>query len=81
MQTSVKSILWITSILMMISCQPTRIEKKNNNQKPEEDFDWLLGNWERLHEEKGKETFENWNKISPSAVSYTHLTLPTTPYV
>ena len=25
-------------------------------------FDWLLGKWERLGEEEGKATFENWEK-------------------
>lgn len=29
-----------------------------------ENFDWLLGKWKRLNEEVGKETFENWKKIS-----------------
>lgn len=27
-------------------------------------FDWLLGNWKRVNEEDGKETFENWEKIN-----------------
>ncbi|WP_206531799.1 MULTISPECIES: DUF6265 family protein [Sphingobacterium] len=27
-------------------------------------LDWLNGNWKRVNEEKGKETFENWEKIS-----------------
>lgn len=35
----------------------TKIEKPEN-------FDWLLGKWKRLNEEEGKQTFENWKKIS-----------------
>ena len=27
-------------------------------------FNWLLGDWKRLNEEDGKETFENWEKVS-----------------
>ena len=33
------------------------------------DFDWLLGNWIRLGEEEGKETFEYWKAISISEYS------------
>ncbi|AZA93795.1 hypothetical protein EG343_04475 [Chryseobacterium nakagawai] len=29
-------------------------------------FDWLTGKWKRSNEKAGKETFENWNKISPT---------------
>jgi hypothetical protein len=38
------------------------IEKTKN-------FDRLLGKWERLNEEEGKETFENWNKIKEKEYS------------
>ncbi|MEH6705517.1 DUF6265 family protein [Galbibacter orientalis] len=27
-------------------------------------FDWLLGNWERVNEEEGKVTYEFWKKIT-----------------
>ncbi|OEI82125.1 hypothetical protein BKP44_12745 [Formosa algae] len=30
------------------------------------DFDWLLGEWKRLNEEDGKDTFEHWKKIDVS---------------
>ncbi|PIB35790.1 hypothetical protein BFP72_10485 [Reichenbachiella sp. 5M10] len=29
-----------------------------------EHFDWLLGQWQRLNEEEGKETYEYWHKVS-----------------
>jgi len=32
-------------------------------------FDWLNGNWKRLNEEAGKETFENWHKVNATAYS------------
>ena len=48
----------------------TMCNTKQNDQKPttqpKENFDWLLGNWKRTNEEKGKETFENWKKINDS---------------
>ena len=31
-----------------------------------DNFDWLLGEWKRINEKPGNETFENWHKISPS---------------
>jgi hypothetical protein len=27
-------------------------------------FDWLIGNWKRLNESPGKETYEHWQKIN-----------------
>ena len=42
--------------LILLSCNPN---KKADN------FDWLLGKWQRLNEETGKETFENWEKVNP----------------
>ncbi len=38
--------------------QQSEIEKEPNN------FDWLLGEWKRLEEEEGKQTFESWTKNS-----------------
>lgn len=42
--------------------------------KPEVDFDWLLGHWQRTNEQIGRETFESWKKCSPThyiGLSYT----------
>lgn len=33
-------------------------------RQTEKNFNWLLGEWERLNEEEGNATFENWKKIS-----------------
>ena len=43
--------------------ETVEIDKKSNN------FDWLIGKWERLNEEEGKNTFENWEKISNTEYS------------
>lgn len=32
--------------------------------KQGEDFDWLLGNWQRINEQEGRQTFESWQKIN-----------------
>jgi len=63
-----KIVLLFIGILCM-SCNLNKKEQKKTDTKKisliekSEDFDWLLGKWKRLNEEKGKETFENWTKI------------------
>lgn len=46
-----------------INTETVEITEKSNN------FDWLLGEWERLNEEEGKKTYENWEKISDTEYS------------
>jgi len=41
-----------------LKMEATELTEKSGN------FDWLLGEWERLNEEEGKNTYENWDKIS-----------------
>lgn len=60
----------------MISCQeeaPSNLQEQDETvvmsaetDEQTENFDWLLGKWKRLNEKEGKETFEFWNKVSPS---------------
>lgn len=69
MRAPIKSTLLIALTIIIVSCNSTTNEKKSNTEKPIENFDWLLGKWERLHEEAGKETFENWQKISQNEYS------------
>ncbi|MCK5775784.1 MAG: hypothetical protein KAH25_06405 [Bacteroidales bacterium] len=65
-----KKILVLLVGILIISCSQS--ERKNQKTDVEtttvmeksENFDWLLGKWKRSNEEKGKETFENWEKIS-----------------
>ena len=55
--------------ILIISCSPNKKQELDIDEdsakltKINEDFDWLVGKWKRLNEEKGKETFENWDKI------------------
>ena len=69
MKTLIKSVLLIITIVTIVSCNSTTKKTDNNSEKQVENFDWLLGNWERLYEEPGKETFENWKKISQNEYS------------
>ena len=70
-----KKVLILLIGILIISCNQTKKENsKLTENSPEltkqtERFDWLLGKWKRLNEEKGKETFENWEKISATEYS------------
>ena len=68
-----RKILILLIGVLIISCnqdkkksvitETVEIAKKSNN------FDWLIGEWERLNEDEGKNTFENWEKISNTEYS------------
>ncbi|WP_121666633.1 hypothetical protein [Mesonia aquimarina] len=47
------SILFIGFLFISISCE-----------KPEVNFDWLIGNWQRINENSDERTFEIWKKIN-----------------
>ena len=61
--------------ILIISCNQTKKEEEKSEIKSttkiekSENFDWLLGKWQRLNEEEGKETFENWKKIKETEYS------------
>ncbi len=60
-------LLIATAILSFNSCTDEgekETKTMNDKEMVTENFDWLLGNWKRIKEEAGKETFENWQKIS-----------------
>ena len=67
-----KTLLFLTTILIL-SCNQNSNENQSENIETEtknvENFDWLIGKWKRLNNEVGKETFENWEKISPKEYS------------
>ena len=47
-------------------CNTKQSENTETKNKKSENFDWLLGKWQRANEEKDKTTFENWEKINNS---------------
>jgi len=65
-----KKIVVLLIGLLVISCNQDKREKLKTNVSATKvaevitNFDWLLGKWKRNNEEVGKETFENWEKIS-----------------
>ncbi len=58
-----KTILKFTTIIL-IAFVFTMCNSKQNEST--ENFDWLLGKWQRINEEQGKTTFENWEKTGNS---------------
>lgn len=69
MKISQKLTILILSVFMIVSCHSNHNAKKDNAETQAENFDWLLGKWKRLHEQAGKETFENWKKVSETEYS------------
>lgn len=58
-----KTILKFTAIIL-IALGFTMCNSKQNEST--ENFDWLLGKWQRTNEKQGKTTFENWEKNNNS---------------
>lgn len=48
-------------IFMQVACTETQ---KKDNEINYNSLDWIIGNWERINDEPGKKTFENWLKNS-----------------
>ena len=63
MKSIVKISFVLLTTLALTMCNTKRNDQKSTTQSTE-NFDWLLGNWKRTNEEKGKETFENWKKAN-----------------
>ncbi|WP_260509630.1 DUF6265 family protein [Empedobacter falsenii] len=66
--------------IFVLSCNENKKSNQTENaeiesKKATDNLDWLTGNWKRLNEEAGKETFENWKKISESEYSGIGFTL------
>lgn len=64
------TILKFTAITLIAfaftTCNTKQNETTETTTKKSENFDWLLGKWQRTNEEKDKTTFENWEKINDS---------------
>jgi len=69
MNKALKITIGLIITLIILSCNTTIKEKKDDLNKQVENFDWLLGKWKRLNEDIDRETFENWEKINNSEYS------------
>ena len=63
-----KMLFLAISGIFLFSCNQKKEAKSTEVEKEakveNKNFDWLLGEWKRNNEEKGKETFENWKKTN-----------------
>ena len=63
-----KFLLSVIPILFSFYSCSTLINDNPDNKKnigtPNQNFDWLLGNWIRTNEKENKKTFERWEKKS-----------------
>lgn len=54
---------------IILSCNP-QAQEKIADEKPEtvhkKNFDYLVGEWRRTNDTKGRETFESWKKLNDS---------------
>lgn len=69
MKTLGWSMLVFVTIVTIVSFRLMTREAINKSERHVENLDWLIGNWERLHEEQGMETYENWQKLRKDAYS------------
>ncbi|MDH0674141.1 MULTISPECIES: DUF6265 family protein [unclassified Empedobacter] len=69
MKTTLKFIAIILTAFAFTMCNTKQNENKETTTTKSENFDWLLGKWQRTNEKQGKTTFENWEKISDSEYS------------
>lgn len=49
-------------LIVTLSCQNNRPETTSKSQN----FDWLIGAWQRTNDEQGRQTYEYWNKSHDS---------------
>ena len=59
-----KRLLIIFLLIGLISCNQSNSNSPPKESKVNPNLDWLLGNWERMNDKEGKQTFERWKKNS-----------------
>ena len=63
MINKMRRVLIIVVVIFTVSCKNSpSVDTNIESTTVTENFDWLLGNWHRINEKDGKETYEIWNK-------------------
>ena len=61
-----KQLIYLMLALSILACKPeTKVETKDVQEEKVEqtvDFSWLTGEWKRIGEKEGKQTYEFWKK-------------------
>ena len=66
MKTALKLVIIAFAAFAFTMCNAKQKDNSKTTSIETENFDWLLGKWKRTNEVKGKDTFENWEKINNS---------------
>lgn len=64
MKPKLNFILILFVVFLFTTCNGKQKNETKSTTLEVQNFDWLLGRWKRVNEEKGKETFEYWKKIN-----------------
>ena len=61
----------LSYILLLFLCLPghqdtAQVQACPERALQESEFDWLLGDWQRMNDRPGRSTFEHWTRISSS---------------
>lgn len=59
-----KIVLFLLMISIFACSQNEGTTDEEKNEEKVERFDWLLGQWQRVNEKEGQQTYENWTRIS-----------------
>ncbi len=60
---SIAVVVFFFSSFIFFSCTEKKLDRQNSVKNH---FSWLLGNWERINEQAGRRTFEQWEQINDS---------------
>ena len=66
MKTILQIMLLAGIVALFGNCTAPDATKNETSTAKTQNFDWLLGNWQRLKETDERETFEYWQKVDDS---------------
>jgi len=61
-----KKLLFLISLLCFLGFTDIITNNINDVEFNNNNFDWLIGNWQRTNDTEGLQTFEHWKKINES---------------
>ena len=64
MNRFMRIVFFACCIILLTMCQSKPKTDMANIETKLENFDWLVGKWQRTNEEQGKLTYEYWDKVN-----------------
>ena len=65
-----KQLILLLLVLSFVACKSETKEEVKDTQEAKEqtaDFNWLVGEWKRIGEKEGKQTYEYWKNVDQNA--------------